>query len=523
MSRQDVAVDQEVLSLVLEAFSDVLEEDDLPEDVPFTVLGGSSLDGTLVCARVGNELGFPVPLSLLASHPTAQGFATALTLDLALDRARAAEEQPAVPEPAAEPGPATVRLTPMQTSFLTQHLMDPADHSPHLLFTWTLTGPLDRPALRAALQDVHHRHDPLNSRYLARRQAVAEPGAAAEVELLELPEATTGAAALDSTRTALSGGLDLAAGRVWRVALARAADTGDHVLRVLAHHIAFDGWSESVLAADLGASYDARLRGRRAELPPVAGAAARAGLRERQERLRQAELERQLAFWKQTLAGTPELVFPAADGSGQARFTTTLDDGELAAVDALAARHGVTRFAVLLTVYDRALAGTTGQRDYGVGFPVARRWDPALANVIDCCVDSLCLRMEPATRYGTVDLGEALRATAARLSAAYAATDVSFPEVVRWLNPPRTGRAPLFQNMFALQDNAVGELRMRDLVARRVVEPYLGLPTELHTEVTPLGEGRLTVSVSCDRGRVPQDTARGLFDAFLRLTRALPA
>ncbi|MGA5821189.1 condensation domain-containing protein [Kitasatospora sp. NPDC094028] len=520
MSREDmVTVDQDVLTLVLEVFSDVLEEDDLPGDVPFTVLGGSSLDATLVCARVGNKLDFPVPLSLLASHPTAEGFATALTRD----RARAADERPAEPAPAAGPGQAAVRLTPMQTSFLTQHLMDPGDRAPHLMFTWALTGELDLPALRAALQDVHHRHEPLNSRYLARRQAVAEPGATAEVEVLELPEAATESAALDSTRAALSGDLDLAAGRVWRVATARAADPGSHVLRVLAHHIAFDGWSESVLAADLGACYDARLRGHRPDLPPVAGPAERARLRERQEQLRQGELERQRAFWTQTLAGTPELAFPAAGGAGQARFTTTLDDGELAAVDALAARHGVTRFAVLLTVYDRALAEVTGQQDYGMGFPVARRWDPALANVIDCCVDSVCLRTDPATRYGTVGLAEALRGTAARLSAAYAATDVSFPEVVRWTNPPRTGRAPLFQNMFALQDNEVGELRMHGLAARRVVEPYLDLPTELHTEATPLGGGRLSVSVGCRLERVPEDTARLLFAAFLRHVRALPA
>ncbi|MEK8145652.1 condensation domain-containing protein [Streptomyces sp. M10(2022)] len=264
------------------------------------------------------------------------------------------------------------------------------------------------------------------------------------MEVLTLADQADEAAALDATRAALGGPLDLAAGRVWRVALAAVPARQAHVLRVFVHHIAFDGWSESVLADELGACYAARLRGRAAELPVVPGMAARSRIRERQADLHRAELERQLAYWKDALAGTPDLVFPevpvpsTADGPLR-RTTWTLPAGGMEAVDALAARHGSTRFAMLLTLYDQALGETAGAESYAVGFPVARRWDASSAAVIDCCVESMCVRMPAETRYGNVDFGTALKTVAHRLSEAFAAGDTAFADIVRAVNPPAPG------------------------------------------------------------------------------------
>ncbi|MFB8141235.1 condensation domain-containing protein [Streptomyces parvus] len=523
----------EMLTLVLESFGEVLDDDDIPDDVAFTVLGGSSLDGSVACALLGSALGFSVPLSLLAANPTAREFAGALALlgerseRAGLDIGQSGsgrENEGKSPEE-------SVPLTEAQIGFLTQQLIDASDRSAHLQFAWVLTGPLDMEALRGALHDVHQRHEPLGSRYLIqRRDAVARPHTTDTVTLTCLPDAGSEQLAIDATRDALDGDLDLSAGQVWRVALARVKDRDVHVLRVMAHHIAFDGMSEAVLVKDLGAFYAVRRDGAKAALGPVAGMSERARARERHQRLNAANLDRQRAYWATELADTPPLVFPgegpmapATPGTLLVRRTTVLPVGWLDEVDALAARHRTTRFAVLLTLYDRVLAESSGSAVHGVGFPVARRWDGLSAGVIDCCMDTLCLRMPADTRYGVRDFADAVRATTDRLTAAFAAADVAFADIVRAVNPRRGSRAPLYQNMLALQDYDRPGLALAGTESRRLDEPYLGLPSELHVEIVPHPDGAARVAVSHRPDAVPERFAASFHTALAARLHSLPA
>src|SRR5262249_7298741 len=131
---------------------------------------------------------------------------------------------------------------------------------------WRLAGELDAGALAAALGDVVARHESLRTtfaveggqpyqRVIPAAQARAEVAAAVTVapagrrELAGLGEA--------AARHVFDLASELPV-RAWLFALA----PREHVLVLLCHHIASDGWSMQVLMADLAGAYAARRAGR---------------------------------------------------------------------------------------------------------------------------------------------------------------------------------------------------------------------------------------------------------------------
>ncbi|MFJ6610188.1 AMP-binding protein [Streptomyces sp. NPDC091289] len=533
-------------------FAAVLGLPAVPLDTSFTDLGGTSLAAGRVCARLASELGRPVPLSRLYEHPTARGLGQWL-----------AEALPAASAPA--PAGGDIPLTPMQTGYLTNHLLSPQDRSAHCLLLFRIDGDLDLDALDSAVEAVHDRHETLRTAYVAAPHPVARAAhlPAPVLEVLE-PEPDADRA-VEALRTILGEPLALDEGEVWRTALVPLEPGRAWVFGCVVHHIAFDGWSESVLAADLAAGYNAACaaadEASGAPLPTSAlSVAATARLRE--ERLAHADAERQRATLLDELANVPELAWPdrsdpadraaPADRANPApptapadpadptaptlltdraapadsglpsalRIERLLEPGAPARLDAAAARAGVTRYAVLLACYAQVLAELTGRRDFAVGVPVAQRFDPRLDDAVGCHIEMACLRL----RGAVLDGGPAASAEAGRvLDRAFGAQDVSFHELVRLLNPPRTGRPPLFQTLLVLQDNAIPDLPLTGLGTTLLRPPYLDIPLEVQTEFWPLPDGRLRLAVNYRPEVVGHATAHELAERLAGLVHTLPS
>lgn len=487
--------------LVRATFAEVLGVATVPADEPVFALGGTSLDVARICARLGDRTGVAVPPSRVIRTPTVRGLADWL--------AQAA--RPATVTPAEGP----VELTGTQTGFVLLHDWNPADPGPLCPTVWTVTGGLDLAALRLAVADLHERHSALRHTYrLVAGRGVAEPAGVPAPEPAHLPKAPDRKAALVALTTALTTPLDPPNGVVWRVAVAPSADAAT-LLGVCVHHVAYDGWSHSVLVADLATAYSARHGGE----PPVFDAPA-VGLAEQNAGITgdATDPDRQRTEITMELRGVPELPLPRPTGTvagpGVLAEVRELPRRVLAGVAEAARTAGVAPLAVWLSVYAESLAELTGAGDFGVGVPVVRRTGAALASCVGCAIGTVCVRLRPGEDASLASTGAAVRT-------ALSCQDVPFDEVVRLVNPRRTARPPLYQTVFALQNVPYQELALPGTTVHRHLTPLLPPMLELETEVWIRDTDQIHLVVNADPNAVAESFVTGLADDLATRLAAL--
>ncbi|MCX4743982.1 condensation domain-containing protein [Kitasatospora sp. NBC_01287] len=254
-----------------------------------------------------------------------------------------------------------------------------------------LRGPLDLPALQAALDAIVARHEVLRTRYLPGGQdgappvpVVAEP-CAFPLRVAHAVESVDPASVLEElvsqeTRRPLGADgtrpLGADGAPVIRGSLLRLSDE-EHLLLVAAHRMAYDGWSRGVLLRELGTFYSPGAA-------PVAPAPlpVQYGDFARWQRARYSgeDAEEGVAYWTRRLAGAPstlglptDLPRPAVRNHAGDGLPVIIDAELTEALGRLARERGATLFMVLHTAWAILLARLTGERDIVVGTPVANR------------------------------------------------------------------------------------------------------------------------------------------------------
>ncbi|MFG3003913.1 amino acid adenylation domain-containing protein [Streptomyces calvus] len=449
-------------------FAEALGVPSVSIDDNFFDLGGHSLLATRLVSRVRSVFDIELPVRALFDAQTVAALA---------ERVVGSSVGGRPPVRAAAERPERVPLSFAQRRLWFLNRMEGPSGTYNIPLAVRLSGTLDVAALRSALVDVVGRHESLRTVFPdADGQPWQQVVPTADVDLpLEVVEVTEEdlEAALAS---AASAGFDLAADLPVRASLFRVSAT-EHVLCVVVHHIAGDGWSQAPLARDLGLAYRARLTGTAPEWEPLPVQYADYALWQRDvlggEDDADSPIAAQLAYWRDALDGIPDELSLPVD---RARPAVASYRGGVVSVELGARLHrdlvGLARStrSSLFMVLQAGVAGLLSRLGAGTDVPlgtaIAGRTDAALDDLVGFFVNTLVLRTDVSGDPGFRELVERVRVADL---AAYAHQDLPFEQLVHAVQPARSlARHPLFQVMIVLQNNAVASLDLPGLTARPI-------------------------------------------------------
>ena len=414
-----------------------------------------------------------------------------------------------------ETGPAPLSFAQRRLWFA--HQLAPDGPLYHISQVLRFQGPLNTQALEQSLRAILARHESLRTRFVGvdgEPAQVVDASSSIELRVVDRTDQSIPAAIIpesDATqddpaallpevrelfKTEIGRPFDLSADVLLRALLVKINPT-DHVLLMVMHHIASDGWSMEILARELLVFYGAFVSGTNPSLAelPIQYSDYSVWQRETMQGQMRQEL---IEWWKQQLAGAPDLLElpmarprPAVQSfRGRCRwkaFPQSLSHE----LNQLSAREGTTLYQTLLAAFQVLLHRLTGRTDIVVATPVASRAQTETEGLIGLFVNMLALRSNLA---GDPPFQVFLRHTRDNTLEAFAHQDLPFESLVEALRPDRTpSHSPLIQVVFALQ-NAPGPL-----------------PAPPGLIVTPIPERQMdTGTAKFDLTFQMEDSARGL-------------
>ncbi|WP_420709127.1 amino acid adenylation domain-containing protein, partial [Streptomyces sp. AS58] len=519
-SREPRTLQEHLLS---QAFADILGLAHVGVDDNFFDLGGHSLLATRLVSRIRTTLGAEIPVRAL--------FETSTVAGLALRLAKAGADGTRLPL-TVRPRPDTVPLSYAQQRLWFLEQLEGPSALYNIPIALRLTGDLDPDVLRTALNDVVTRHEILRTVFghvdgVPEQRILAQQAMDLPLVPEEMPEGELARAVAEEALRPfdLTGELPLRA-RLFAVT------PQEHVLVLVLHHIAGDGWSLTPLARDISTAYTARANGRAPAWEPLPVQYADYTLWQRdllgEDHDAASILNHQLDYWRETLAGLPEELTLPTDRPRPPVATHrggTVDlriDGELhERITGLARAEGVTEFTVLQAALATLLFRLGAGADIPIGTSLAGRTDESLDELVGFFVNTLVLRTDIS---GEPSFRELMHRVRERGLDAFAHQDVPFERLVEDVAPTRSmARHPLFQVMLALQNAAPASLTLPGVETRLLNTGDRPAKFDLDFQLRETHTGGLTGSVVYATDLFDHGTAESLAERFLRILDSVTA
>ncbi|WP_155918739.1 MULTISPECIES: non-ribosomal peptide synthetase [unclassified Mycolicibacterium] len=305
---------------------------------------------------------------------------------------------------------------------------DPSGVLLNVCLSYRLDGVIDAERLRGALNAVGQRHPILRTTYHADENG--EPTATVHDDLTpgwtvhDLSDKSERARTLRLEVLAqreFGTAFNLGSDSPLRITLIKIGPT-EHVMLLVAHHIAWDDGSWRVFFTDLGRAYTG------AQLPET----PRATMSDSEHGAAD------LAYWREVLANPPEpLELPGPTGSvvptgfRSQRSMVRLSAETVQRVSALARDTGSTPYMVLLAAFGALIHRYTHTDDFLVATPVLNR---DTDETIGYYGNTVAMRLRP---QGSVGFRELVAATRDTAIGAFSHQRVNLDRVVAELNPDR--------------------------------------------------------------------------------------
>jgi amino acid adenylation domain-containing protein len=439
----------------------------------FFELGGHSLLAARVVSRARDEFDREFPLHDLFESPTIAGWADKIEANYSSShhtRNGAAKRTRAQITRGARNGAGPLSFAQERLWFLEQ--LEPGIAFNNIPLTFRVTGKLNTAALEQALQEIIRRHEPFRTTFTAANgqpvTLIMPPPSFAmrTCDLSAMPETEREAEAQRLMANEAQRPFDLTRDLLLRATLLRLSPA-EHLLVLVTHHIACDGWSLDVFHRELSALYEAFALGHSSPLAalPIAYGDFAAWQR---DTLRGGDFERQLAYWREQLKGaSPALDLrtdrprPPVQTYRGATIHFALPAMLSAELAQLSRQANVTPFMLLLAAFQTLLHRYSGQADILVGSPIAGRARVETEDLIGFFLNTLVLRGDLS---GDPTFHELLQRTRQTALDAYAHQDVPFEKIAEAFQSSRDlSRPPLFQVMFVLQNEPLRPLELAGL------------------------------------------------------------
>ncbi|TDC22344.1 hypothetical protein E1265_15985 [Streptomyces sp. 8K308] len=238
-----------------ELFARVLEIDTVAPEQNFFAAGGTSLLLIRLSALVRKEFGRDLAARQVFANPTPAALARLLNPDT--EPADRTTDWPLLHPGAADGHPPV--LAPVQQGIWFLHQLEEHRATYNVTLAIRITGPLDTTALNQGLHDLITRHDTL-------RTLIPDHDGQPRLHTLPPTAITNPLTTTTTTEAELSRELERFAQREFdieqdiplRACLFRIGDDENHhVLSLVFHHLAIDGWSTNTLWTDLTTAYQA--------------------------------------------------------------------------------------------------------------------------------------------------------------------------------------------------------------------------------------------------------------------------